>query len=98
MSGSPSSSNTGSLRNPADFHIRPLLDVEVDAEKEQRPEKDRESSREQRFRRLDVREVVVRRSDEDPDHEVDEPAEADPDLDPPARHECQRGDDERDDE
>jgi hypothetical protein len=25
MSGSPSSSNTGSLRNPADFHIKPLV-------------------------------------------------------------------------
>src|SRR5215218_9418788 len=26
-SGSPSSSNSGSLRNPAYFHIRPLVDV-----------------------------------------------------------------------
>src|SRR5437870_8912249 len=25
MSGSPSSPNTGSLRNPADFHIKPLV-------------------------------------------------------------------------
>ncbi len=57
------------------------MDVEVDAEKDQRPEKDRESSRQHRFRRLDVHEVVVRRSDDDPNHEVDEPDEADPHLD-----------------
>ena len=74
------------------------MDVEVDAEKDQRPEKERESNRQHRFRRLDVREVVVRRSDDDPDHEVDERAETDPQLDPPARHERERCDDERDDE
>jgi hypothetical protein len=56
------------------------VDVEVDAEKDQRPENDRKRSRQHGFRRLDVREVVVRRSDDDPDYEVDKPAEADPHL------------------
>src|ERR1035437_3162480 len=51
---------------------RPLLDVEVDAEQQQRPKDDRQQRREERLEGAGVREVVVRGRDYHPNHQIDE--------------------------
>ena len=64
-----------------------LVDVKVDSEQDERPERDGKDSGQHGLSRLDVREVVVGRRDDQPDHKVDDSDEADPQLDPPAGHE-----------
>ena len=63
------------------------MDVKVDSEQDERPERDGKDSGQHGLSRLDVREVVVGRRDDQPDHKEDDSDEADPQLDPPAGHE-----------
>lgn len=55
-----------------------LMHVKIDPEQEQRPQYDGQDDREKRFRTLDVREIVVRSGDDQPDYQVDDAAEPEP--------------------
>jgi hypothetical protein len=48
------------------------VDVKVHSKQDQRPEPDRKDGRHRGLERLDVRKVVVRLCDDQPDHEVGE--------------------------
>ena len=52
------------------------MDMQVDAQKDQWPKRDRESRRPDLRQRLDVREIVVGGSDDRPGDEVGNPEEA----------------------